>query len=149
MDRWRDKSKEKLDPLAAIPGKKCVGLQFIPNKPRNKVATCFAGHFYIIKKAKQKDVQHDNPCMECGNINAKNMRKVIANAHIKDKMLLISCDDKCIVKVGVPGNPLALVPKSEASWMSTSVEVKAVDNDAFIKSNVVPSAMFAMDIPND
>ena len=64
-------------------------------------------------------------------------------------MLLVSCDDKCALKVGVPGNSLALVPKSKVDWTAKLVEVKAVDYGACIKSNVVPSATLMMKTPND
>ena len=87
--------------------------------------------------------------MEHGNINAKKMWKVIANACNKNKMLLVSCDEKCEVKVGTPGNPLAPVSKSKAGWIATSAETKAVDHDAFIKSNCVPSTMLIIDITKD
>ena len=61
-------------------------MQFLPTKPRNKIAKYFTGHSNAIKKAKRKYVQHDNPDMECGNINAKNIRKVITRKCNKDKM---------------------------------------------------------------
>ena len=41
------------------------------------------------------------------------IRKVIVSACDKDKMLLVSCDDKCIVKVRTPDKPLDLVPQSK------------------------------------
>ena len=64
-------------------------------------------------------------------------------------MILISYHDKCTVKVGTPGNHLALVPKSKEGWITTSVKVKYADHETFIKSKGVPSAIFIIDIPND
>ena len=87
--------------------------------------------------------------MDHGKVNAKNMWKFIANACNKDKMLLMSCDYKCAVKTGTSGNALALVPKCKSGWIATSFEAKNVDHDAFVKSNVVPSATLMTDVPND
>ena len=97
----------------------------------------------------RKNDKHDNPDVECGNVNAKTMRKFIVSTCSKDTMLLTSCDDKCIVNVGTPDNTLALVLKSNAGWKSKSVEVKDADNEMFIKSNVAPSTMLIRDVPND
>ena len=77
------------------------------------------------------------------------MRKLTESTCNKGKMLLISCDEKCIVKVGTPVKPLALVPKSKTCCITTSVEVKAADHDEFAKSNIVPSTMLVIDIQND
>ena len=96
-----------------IPSNECVKLQFLPTNPRDKVAKYFAGLLNTIKRAQRKDIRHDNTDMEHGNINAKHSWKFIVSTWNKDKMLLISCDEKCIVKEGKPGNPLALVPKSK------------------------------------
>ena len=87
--------------------------------------------------------------MEQGNTNAKNAQKFIVSACNKDKMLLASCNEKFLVKVGRPDKSLSLVPKIKVGWIATSVGVKAADHDTFIKSNDVPSAMFAIDAPND
>ena len=67
----------------------------------------------------------------------------------KIKFLFISCDDKCSVKLGAPGNPLALEPKRKTGWIATSVEAKDADHDTFINSNVVPSTMLITDVLND
>ena len=40
----REKSKEKCNPLIAIPSEACVRLQFLPTNPRNKVAKYFELH---------------------------------------------------------------------------------------------------------
>ena len=147
--RQRNKTKDEYDPSVTIPRKSCVRLQFLPNNPRDKVAKDFTGRLKIIKKVQRKHIQHENPDIEHGNVNAKNLRKVIVNACNKDKMLLISCDDKCKVKLGIPGNPLDLVPNIKVGWIDKPVEVKATDHDTCFKINVVPSAMFVTDVLND
>ena len=145
---WIEKAKDKCESSVAIPSKECVRLQFLPTTPRNKVSKYFTGRLNIIKKAQIKHVQHNNPYVKHGNINSKNMRKVIENSHNKDKMLLISCYYKCAVKAGLHCNPLALVPKIKPGWIATSVKLKAVNHGTFIKSNVVPCTMFIIDISN-
>ena len=63
--------------------------------------------------------------------------------------MFISCDNKCIVKVGAPRNPLALVPKSKTGWMSIIADARSVDHGIFFKSNVVHTACFLIHIPDD
>ena len=63
--------------------------------------------------------------------------------------MLISYNDKYTVKVGEPGNLLALVPKSKVGWMATNAEARAEDHDVFVKSNVVPTVCFLIDTPDN
>ena len=95
---------------------------------------------------RRNNVQHENPHMEYGNIDAKNARKVIVNECEKDKLVLISFDEKCILKAGTPGNPLVLVQVDE---IATLVKAKSVDHETFMKLNVTHSAILAIDIPKD
>ena len=87
------------------------------------------------------DVKHSN-------VNAKNVRKVIVNMFDKKHTMMLSCDDKCIVKIGSPGVPLALCPKTKVGLVSKDVGVSAADHDAFIKSPFVPSLMLDVGIPS-
>ena len=64
-------------------------------------------------------------------------------------MLIISYDKKCTVKAEIPRNTLARVPKSKACSIATSVEIKTADRDSFMRSNVAPSTIFIINIPND
>ena len=56
---------------------------------------------------------------------------------------------KCLVKIGPPGVPLALISKAKPAWVTTNVEIKAADHDASIKSNLVPSVVFDIDMPEE
>ena len=87
--------------------------------------------------------------MECANINAKNIRKVIVSTHNKNKTMLISCDDKLAVKFAAPGNPLALVPKSKVGLTDDNSEHRVADHAAFFKSNTVPTACLLIDFTDD
>ena len=62
---------------------------------------------------------------------------------------MISCDDKCIVKIGSPGSPLASCPKTKAGWVAEAVDVSAADHDTVLKSNFVPTVILNIDIPNN
>ena len=96
-----------------------------------------------------KTKQNDNPDMKCANYNAKNVRKVLVNKFDKDFTLMISCDDKCVVKLGSPGVPLALCPKTKAGWVAEAVDVSATDHDTVLKSNFVPTVILNIDMPNN
>ena len=59
---------------------------------------------------------------------------------------MISCDEKCIVKIISPRAPLALFPKTKACWV---VNTSAADHDTVVKSNFVHAVTFNIDIPNN
>ena len=57
----------------------------MPTSSRDKVSNYFIVRSNVIKKAQRKDIQHDNPGMFHGKINAKNTQKVIAINCKKEK----------------------------------------------------------------
>ena len=70
--------------------------------------------------------------MKHANCNAKNVRKMLVNKHDK-KHNMMSCDNKCIVKIGLPRAPLALFPKTKAACIAESVDTTAADHDTVVK----------------
>ena len=61
----------------------------------------------------------------------------------------MSCDYKCIVKIGSHGVPLASCPKTTAGWVTKDADVSAADHEAVVKSPIVPSVTFDIDIPSN
>ena len=47
---------------------------------------------------------------------------------------MLSCDEKCIVNIGVPGCPLALCPNTKEGLVAHVVCVIAEDHDTVSKS---------------
>ena len=87
--------------------------------------------------------------MKCTNCNAKNVRKVFVNKYDKKHTLMMSFDDKCIVKIGSPRVSLALCPKNKACWVAESVDISTADHDTTVKPNFLPTVIFNIDIPNN
>ena len=63
--------------------------------------------------------------------------------------MIILCDDKHTVKIGVPRNYLALVLKNKTGRMAANSESREAYHDTFFKSNVVYTACFLIDITDE
>lgn len=149
MRHWHELAKEKCSSKAAIPTENYLVYQFAPAHPRRNISKHFNSRFGVVKKTQTKTRQNNNPDMRYANCNAKNVRKVLVSRFNKEHAMMISCDDKCMVKIGSPGVPLALCPKTKAGWVAKEVDASAADHDAVIKSPFVPSAIFNINIPNN
>ena len=53
------------------------------------------------------------------------------------------------MNIGTPGHPLALYLKKKSEWVVQVVEVITEDHDIVIKSNLVSTVTFDIDIPNN
>ena len=62
----------------------------------------------MINKTKIKTKRNDNPDVHYANCYVKNVRKVLVKHFDSNHTIMVSCDDKCIVKIGALGCPLAL-----------------------------------------
>ena len=78
---------------------------------------------------KTKTKQNDNLDMYYANCNAKNVRQVLVKHFDKNHTIMLSCDDKFIVKIGAPVFPLVLCPNAKAGWVGYEEEVIAADHD--------------------
>ena len=96
-----------------------------------------------------KTKQNDSPEVHYANCNAKNVRKVLVNHFDSSRVIILSCEDKYIVKIGSLGCPLALFPKTKAGQVAQEVDVIAGDNDTITKSKLVPTVVFDTDAPNN
>ena len=98
---------------------------------------------------KMNTKQNDNTDAHCENCSTKNVQKGLVKYFDSDNSIMMSCNNKCIVKIGVLGFPLAIFPKTKAVWVEEAVEVVATDHDTFKKSNLVHDVLLRMDVPND
>ena len=85
--------------------------------------------------------------MHCVNCNAKNVRKVLAKHFDSNHTIMLSREDKCVVKIGVTWCPLASFPKTKKGWVAESVEVIVVDHDTGVKYDLFPTITLDIDIP--
>ena len=63
--------------------------------------------------------------------------------------IILSCNDRCIVKIVELGCPLELCPKIKTGWLAYAFEFIAADHDTFAKFMLVPTNIFDIDIPNN
>ena len=101
----------------------------------------------MIKKTQMKTKQNDNPDLHYANCNAKNVRKFLVNNFDSDHAIMLSCNDKYAVKIGVPLCSLALCPKTKVGWVVEAVEVITADHGTVSKSNLVPTVTFDTNVP--
>ena len=85
--------------------------------------------------------------MHDANCNTKNVRKVLMKHFDSNHVIILSCKDKLIVKIKALGFPLASCAKIKTGWKAETIEVIATDHDTAIKSNLVHTVTFDIDIP--
>ena len=146
---WIQQAEAKFSPNAPIHSSSYVHHQLVPScNKRNSSKHC-CHRFNVQKKIQHKVIQNNDVDMHYANKNTKNVRQVVVTLFPKEHTTCISLDDKCIVKMAPPGVPLALMSKTKPAWASIDVEIKAEDHDTSIKSNLVPSVIFDIEIQEE
>ena len=87
--------------------------QFVPAHCRNKNPSYFKLRVNVMKKIQTKTKQNNNLDIQYANVIAKNACKVLVAKFDEKHTMMLSCDDKHIVKIESLGNPLALCLKTK------------------------------------
>ena len=91
--------------------------------------------------------QNDNHDMHHANYNANNVQKVLVKHVDSDHTIMLSCNEKWVVKIGVVGCPFELCTKTKEGLVIDAFEVTAADHDAVMKHDLVPTVTFDIDTP--
>ena len=59
---------------------------------------------------------------------------------------MMSCDDKCVFKIGAHEYLLALFPMNKAGWVAEEVETQESEHDATYKIPLTPVVTFRIDV---
>lgn len=133
-----------------LPGSSCpstswLRLIFWPANAFTRSAMCYTGRFNVKYSVQQRILRSKHPDSEYAFKQFTLMKEMAVL--LKDKAELICLDDKSVVPVGEPGNPVASgVRAHNKSLVLTGVNIAALDHDFHIHG-AIPSVLFNIDIP--
>lgn len=137
--------KARLPEGSAIPSASLVRLQFWPANPYTNAAVKYTGRFHVKYAVQQRllRVQHEDAHYCAVQFQLLKQFAVKYREHVT----FVSEDDKAVIPVGEPGQPLASVARHHnRSLAQADAGPKALDHDFHI-SGLIPSVMLHIDVP--
>ena len=131
----------------ATPSAQMVGWQFTTNNYRHLKVQKYYGRFDVVRKVQSHTITKCNVDARHANANCRTVRGwFIRNKHFTK---FVSRDDKNKIKVGSPGDPLALANTRRRAFVVKDVKFEASDHDMCIKTHLSPTVMFDINPPEN
>ena len=141
--------KEELDkivgPDVAVPCESFFAQQFTTNLTRLINTSKYYHRIDIVRKVQKQTIVKYNVDNRYANTQAKIARKWFI--HNSEHTIYISRDDKNKIKVGTPGEPLALAQKKRMIKVPTKIDLSIADHDLCIKTHLTLSVMANINCP--
>ena len=129
--------ESRLGPDEVAPCDEWLAAQFTPNKSRSLLNEKMYGRIDVVRRIQKHTIVKENVDGHFSNACLKNVRK-FGMLH-KEHTTYIVMDDKCLMKVGSPGYPLALSSKARKVFVPSDLRFEAADHDMCMKFPLVPS----------
>ena len=143
-----DEVAQLLPPETPIPGPHWVLLQFTPANCRAKRNEKLSNRIPMKKLCQRHTIVKDHVDGHYSNAQAKIVRNAFKMLTSKN-CLYWSCDDKNKLKIGPPGEPLALAARARKVWVSQNKDFNSLDHDMGIKAPMILSSMLNINEPVD
>lgn len=142
------KLKEKHPGEVPIPSLEWIRLQFLPCNPYTATALRYTGKFNVKYAVQCRQLRHEHPDSKYVAVILR-YAKEFAVLH-SEYMLMISVDDKAIVPIGEPHQPVSTGVRgyNRSLVVASSSTLKALDHD-FHVSGIIPSVAFFPHIPSE
>ena len=129
-----------------IPSEEWVRLQFWPKTPAATASLQHTGRFTMKFMIQQRQWRQNHPDAHYAAACFRYMREYA----LKFRFLcsFICLDDKHKIKIGEPGYPVASAVRGKKVSVRSD-EILAVGDHDFTKFSIVPSVIFAIDIPDE
>lgn len=136
----------RLPPGSPCPSPSWLRLNFWPANAFTRSALCYTGRFNVRYSVQQRLLRSKHPDAEYAFQQFEFMKEMAVL--LKEEAEFICLDDKSIIPVGEPGNPVASgVRAHNKALVPTGVKLAALDHDFHIHG-AVPSVLFHVDIPD-
>ena len=130
----------------AIPSEEWVRLQFWPRNPYSSSALHYTGRFDIKYCVQSRQLRKGHPDTHYVSVLLQYVKAFAVQ--YQDITQMISVDDKCVVPVGEPGDPISMAVRSHNhSLAHKASKLAALDHD-FHVHGIIPSVSFFVNIPD-
>lgn len=132
----------------SIPSLEWMGLQFLPRNPYSTTALRYTGKFNVKYAVQCRQLRHEHPDVKYVAVILR-YAKEFAVLH-SESVLMISVDDKAIVPVREPQQPVSTGVRghNRSLVVGSSSTMMALDHD-FHVAGIVPSVAFFPHIPSE
>jgi len=131
-----------------MPKRHWVSLQFLPSNCRALSSPKYTAKVPMKRMIQRHTIVKDHADGQYCNALLRNVRTVLKRLGVK----VYSCcatDDKNKVKIGPPGEPLALATRCRKKCVPESKDLNSLDHDMYIKASFAPSVSLNVDEPFD
>ena len=136
-----------LGPDYKAPSREWLEFQFTSNNYRALMNERYFGRINITRKIQKHTIIKENVDGHFSNACLKAVRKF--GIDHKENTAMITRDDKNKIKVGAPGEPLALSHKTRQCFVPSDLQFEASDHDMCIKTHFICSLMGKINWPED
>ena len=121
----------------AVPSEEWVRLQFWPRNPYSTLALHHTGRFNV------------KYCVQARQLRKEHLLQYVKRLALRfrEYAQMLSVDDKCIVPVGEPGDPISTGVRSHGRSLALSASTLAALDHDFHIHGIVPSVAFFVNIP--
>lgn len=137
--------RQRLEPGSRCPSVSWVRLNFWPMNSYTRTAMCYTGRFDVKYSVQQRLLRTKHPDSDFAFKQFGLMKEMAVL--LRDKSDFICLDDKAVVPMGEPGNPVSSgVRPNHQALVPAGVRLVALDHDLHVHG-AIPSVLFHVDIP--
>ncbi|KAK6192561.1 hypothetical protein SNE40_004009 [Patella caerulea] len=136
-----------LDSSVPVPSESYLRLQFWPKNKHYHTALHYTGRFNLRYQIQTRQLRGEHVDLHYANTVFRHLREFLIK--FREQGTFLSIDDKCHVKVGEPGSPVAFVPRGRQMIVHGDGQAFTATDHDFTKFKLVPSAVLLTDIPKD
>ena len=128
-----------------VPSEEWIRLQFWPQNPYFSSALRYTGRFDVKYCVQSRQLRKNHPDTHYVSVILQYVKDFAVQ--YQDITQMVSVDDKCVVPVGEPGDPISTAVRSHNRSMALKAsKLAALDHD-FHVHGIIPSVSFFVSIP--
>ena len=143
LERLRQKNPDTTE--QATPSEEWIRLQFWPQNPYFSTALHHTGRFDVKYCVQSRQLRKSHPDTHYVSVILQHVKSLAVL--YRDITQVVSVDDKCVVPVGEPDDPISTAVRSHnRSMVLKASKLAALDHD-FHVHGIIPSISFFVNIP--
>ena len=144
LEEMMKQAKEACPEGTPIPSKSLVRLQFAPKNPYSKMALNFTSRLEVQYKVQRRQLRVSHPDEHFCQAQFKYLKEM--SIELKEKALLMFCDDKAKVPFGDPGSAVSSGVRGKKTIVPRTTTLASLDHD-MTKASLTPSVLLRCSVP--